>query len=194
MLPVVYVFGYGSLLSSRSLSVTLPRVAPDACLPAQLDGHTRTFDVAFPNDGSQPDKVYYDERGSRPPAVLFANLRPGTGRPPVNGLLVPVTADGLASLRHRERRYELVEVTRAVRPMLGQPVAGRVLAFLGRPRFCRPDAVERGVLAEDYLATMTVGAAAWDRVCPGFLAAFWASTEAPARERIVALRRLDLSG
>ena len=76
----MYVFAYGSLLSRASLSTTLPEVSPAQCVPALLDGYERTFDVAFPNDGSQPDKIYRRDGGTDPAVVLFANLRPGLRR------------------------------------------------------------------------------------------------------------------
>ncbi len=93
----LYVFAYGSLLSPVSLLSTLPDVDLDELVPASLVGHERVFDVAFPNDGSQPDKQYHDARGDRPPYVLFANISP---RPEssVNGVLVPVDDSRLQSL------------------------------------------------------------------------------------------------
>ncbi len=191
MLSLVYVFIYGSLLSRQSLRATLPGVDSDACLPAQLDGYVRTFDVAFPNDGSQPDKAYFDERGARPEIVLFANLRRVSGAAPVNGGLVPVRNGELESLIRRERRYELLDVTAGVRLTAGRIGPDQVVVFVGSPQFSRPERVRRGVVPRDYWETMAAGAAEWERRSPGFLSAFWASTHAPAPERVVALRRVD---
>ena len=96
----MYVFAYGSLLNPASLSRTLPELSPAQCVPARLDGYERAFDVAFPNDGSQPDKIYRRDRGTDPALVLFANIRPTRGRIAVNGILIPVQRAALERL-HR---------------------------------------------------------------------------------------------
>lgn len=188
----MYVFGYGSLMDPRSASRTLPGLALDRCVPARLADHARTFDVAFPNDASQPDKHYLAANGRRPHFVLFANLRHRPGAPPVNGVLIPIDGTGLEQLRRRERRYLAQPVS--VEPYPGWDVAGPVRAFVGQPQFCRPQAVASGLVPADYWDSICRAAAIWEQRCPGFAEDFAASTDAPAPERIVAMRRIDSPG
>lgn len=194
MLSWVYVFGYGSLLNARSLCSTLPDVGVGDCVPAHLRGFVRTFDVAFPNDGSQPDKAFVDAGGARPPVVLFANLSRAGSEALVNGVLIPVRPTGLAALRRRELRYEAVDVTRAVRPEAAGGARAQVVAFVGRPQFTQPQAARRGVVPSDYLATIAAGVGRWERQAPGFRADFEASTRLPDPRVVVALRRVEGGG
>ena len=164
----MYVFAYGSLLSTHSAASTLPGLPAEQCVPAHLEGHVRTFDVAFPNDGSQPDKAYFRHDGSRPEAVLFANLRRCADAPPVNGVLVPVAAGDVKRLMERERRYRLVEVGARVRPYRSWTARrARVVTFIGRPGFTGPASVARGVVPSEYLRTIEQGVRHASRVQPG---------------------------
>ncbi|WP_157612459.1 gamma-glutamylcyclotransferase family protein [Ruania albidiflava] len=190
--PVVaYVFGYGSLLHPDSLRRTLPEVDLDACIPARAAGLLRCFDVAFPNDGSQQDKAYYDTGGSRPSRVLLCNLRPSpTAR--VNGVCIPVDADDLDALRARERRYAPQQI--AVEPYPGWPhPEAEVLAFLGRAEFTRPDDVSRGLLSSRYREVVVTGAQHWEGQVRSFGADFRESTGFPPAEQIHPLQRVDLA-
>ncbi|WP_277050028.1 gamma-glutamylcyclotransferase family protein [Ruania albidiflava] len=188
--PTRYVFGYGSLLHPESLRRTLSEMDLDACIPARAAGLVRCFDVAFPNDGSQQDKAYYDTDGSRPPRVLLANLRPQTGVS-ANGVCLPVDADGLDALRARERRYAPRQI--AVEPYPGWPAPeGVVLAFLGQAEFTRPDDVSRGLLSSRYRDLVVTGAQHWEGQVRGFGADFHASTHLPPAEQIHTLQRVDL--
>ena len=187
----MHVFAYGSLLHEDSLRTTLPRVQESQCIPALLPGHVRTFDVAFPNDGSQDDKAYVDGTGLRPPVVLFANIQP-SGAHAVNGILIPVTGSELGALRARERRYEARDVTRLVRTAHPEgSVPTGVAAFVGREEFTAADSVALGVVGLEYLETITTGVERWEARSPGFRAQFVASTVAPSAEQVVVLRRVD---
>lgn len=189
----MYVFAYGSLLSRASLSRTLRGASPALCVPARLDGYERTFDVAFPNDGSQPDKIYRRDGGTDPTVVLFANIRPTQGRIAVNGILIEVQPAAMERLRARELRYDLVDVTAGVHTYSPwRQGRGRVLAFSGRPEFTEPSSVKDGVVGHAYLATILEGVKDWERRCPGFGRDFDRSTHAPDPDRVVALRRFDI--
>ena len=98
-----YVFAYGSLLSPASLARTLPNTRLTDVVGARLTGFVRTFDVAFPNDGSQGDKAYFDPSGGRPSHVLFANVVASSAGEAVNGVLVPMGPGDIALLVNRER-------------------------------------------------------------------------------------------
>ncbi len=185
-----YVFAYGSLMNPRSLLTTLPGCPVAACIPAYCLGYRRGFGVAFPNDGSEPDKAYFDVRGARPEFVLFADMTLDAASR-ANGICIPVDALGLARLQARERRYELRDVSRAIQPYPGFDLAGEVLAFTGSPRYTAPKDVRRGVVAADYAATIADGARHWDGAAPGFFADYLATTEVVISSRIVRLARVD---
>lgn len=140
----MYVFSYGSLLDPESLRRTLPEVDPAACVPAVCRDYVRSFSVAFPNDGSQTDKAYFDPRGDRPAVVLFCDIRPAP-RQRVNGICVPLDDIALETLRRRELRYDLADVTELTSPYPAtrRGLPGRVVTFIGKERFTRPDDVRR---------------------------------------------------
>jgi hypothetical protein len=187
------VFVYGSLLNPGSLLRTVPNVDLDACQPARLPGWLRCFDLAFPNDGSQPDKAFLDAQGDRPPFVLLANLRRGTTGSAVNGLLVEVSGAGLERLRRRERRYRLRRIPGTPQRYDGTgPVLGTVLTARGRAEFQGPEAVAAGVVPRSYVDDILAGAEHWSARTRGFAADFYDSTELPQPERIVDLQRVDL--
>lgn len=187
----MYVFGYGSLMSSSSAATTIQGLDSSGCIPAHLEGHTRTFDVAFPNDGSQPDKAYVGPDGSRPGVVLFANLRRAAAPTATNGVLLPVEEGDLDRLAARERRYEVVDVTDQVRPYETWPEPEEpVVAFVGRAEFTALDAVAAGVLDTGYLATIASGVAEWAARCAPFARDFGTSTQLPAAARLVPLQRV----
>jgi hypothetical protein len=188
----MHVFAYGSLMHPDSLARTLPDLELDHCVPARLVEHVRTFDVAFPNDGSQADKAYLGSRGARPPVVLFANVRPSTGAIGVNGILIPVGARHLELLVGRERRYDLVDITGLVQANGRRPRP--VATFVGARRFTRARRVRQGVVSREYLATIQAGVARWDRTLPGFTEDFRSSTILPTPRRVVDLVRVDLAG
>ena len=184
----VYVFAYGSLMEPGSLRSTLPSTDIETLVPATLLGHARRWNVAFPNDGSQGDKAYYDEDGRRPPVVLFLNLvKLPAPRPEdaVDGLLVPVDGAALARLRRREGRYRDVDVSASVELHPESSVrfkAGRdkALAFVGRGEFTREEEVRRGVIARSYVDTLLRGMEYWDKRYPGFEAGFRSSARLPS--------------
>lgn len=184
------VFAYGSLINPASVRRTLPDLDEQRCLPAYCIGMLRTFGVAFPNDGSQTDKWYADDRGHRPPRILFADLRPDPDIT-ANGVLIPATKGELERLVARELRYDLVEVSNQVTLWDGTRAAGRVGTFVGRSEFTRPVDVATGVVPAGYVASIHAGARFWDRRARGFEAAFTASTLSPPPERISSLTRFD---
>jgi dephospho-CoA kinase len=185
--PARHLFAYGSLLSPVSLLSTLPAVDIDDVVPATLVGYRRVFNVAFPNDGSQPDKAYFDEAGGRPPFVLFSNLTSSPSAS-VNGVLVPVSDAQLEALCERERRYGLVPVPARTETA---PSPRPALTFVGAESFTAPRDVRAGVVAASYLNLLVDGAQFWEQLHPGFLDEFHASTQMPADA--VALRRVDLA-
>lgn len=181
-----YIFAYGSLLNPSSMAKTLPQRSPLDCFVAACRGFRRRFDVAFPNDGSQSDKAYFDESGRRPEFVLMANMVPATGS--INGICIPVSESDLELLEARELRYELEDISDLT---LGVPAerTGTVLAFLGRPQFTRGKDVARGVVSREYWETIQNGSIYWEDRSHGFLAHFQQSTDVP--EVVIQLNRVD---
>lgn len=186
----MFVFAYGSLMAPESLRRTLPGVAPPTCIPARCDGYVRTFSVAFPNEGSQRDKMYLDAAGVRPPVVLFCDMPEDAGRW-VNGVCVPIDEAGLAALDQRELRYTRHTVSAKVTSCGSAAIRGPVVAYIGAAPFTSPADIERGVVHHEYLQQIDEGARFWDRTYPGFYADFLASTILPPASRIIELRRID---
>ena len=187
-----YVFVYGSLLSPDSLASTLTPAAVATVVGAHLLGFVRTFTVAFPNDGSQGDKAYFDHAGFRPPYVLFANVVRGRSDEGTNGVLIPLGPGDLTALTNRERRYELIDVTPRVE-LLGQTeaVPQSVVTFVGRSEFTDPTCTARGVLSRDYLDTIDDGVRFWDQRYPGFAQAHQTATRVNPATPIRHLTRVD---
>lgn len=187
----MHVFAYGSLLNPGSLRATLAHLGLEACLPARLPGYLRCFDVAFPNDGSQPDKRYEFPDGSTPPGVLLGNIRPSEHYA-VNGIAIPIDDGDLDRLNDRERRYDLVDVSgRAVAYPGGGPLAGRVLTFVGKPEFAATR-FPGAVASRAYLDVIIAGAKHWDAVAPEFYHLTMACTEFPTPGSIAELERINL--
>lgn len=187
-----YVFAYGSLLNPESLARTVPNARLSAVAGARLVDFVRTFDVAFPNDGSQRDKAYFDDRGRRPPTVLFANVVPSSDGHAANGVLVPLGPGDLSLLVDRERRYEVVDVTESISlldPSASAPTS--VCTFVGRERFTRADDVGHGVLSREYLEAIASGVQHWGRAFPGFVNDFRSSTQLPRRIPVRNLVRVN---
>jgi cation transport regulator ChaC len=196
MTMIIYTFGYGSLLNPDSLRSTLPGTVVEGLIPARVHGYRRTWNVAFPNDGSQPDKAYLDVNERRPPFVLFSNINPhpmATDTNAVNGVLIPVTQPELTNLKKRELRYSLIEITSSVElydRQLRLRDDARVLAFSGREVFSHPSDVERGCIPQRYIKTILEGVSFWDKKCAGFAQDFHASTTTTKAKKIVDLRRV----
>ena len=142
----VVVFGYGSLAA---------RVPVDGSALPVLPGVQRVWGVAMDNGVAVPGyKRYTDPVSGTPPACLvtFLDLVPAVAvAPGVNGVLLEVDADALATLDARERNYERIEVTDRLRPA----PQGRVFAYVGsaegRARAARGRAIGAGVVHRGYL-------------------------------------------
>jgi len=187
----MHVFAYGSLLNPGSLRATLPHLRIEACRPARLPGYVRCFDVAFPNEGSQPDKRYEFPDGSRPPGVLLGNIRPSQHYA-VSGVCIPIDDGDLDLLKDRERRYDPVDITGCVLTYpSGSALTGRVLAFVGKPKFAAAR-FPGAVVSRAYLDVIIAGAKHWDSVAPEFYHLTMGCTEFPPPGSIADLERINL--
>lgn len=145
-----WVFGYASLVADH---------AGDGAVAATLSGYRRIWGVAADNTQTIPGYKMYISRadGSRPAVfVAFLDLE-SDDEAAVNGLARPVDAAQLAALDLRERNYDRIEVTEAVRGIDDGPlrVDGRVWAYMGsaggRARLREGVAVGTAVVSRDYL-------------------------------------------
>jgi hypothetical protein len=154
--------------------------------------YVRSFSVAFPNDGSESDKAYFDLHGGRPDVVLFCDIRPAP-RQEVNGICLPLDEVALEALRRRELRYDLADVTELTSPYPAAraTLSGRIVTFVGKERFTRPADVIRGVVPAEYLESVEGGAAYWDQRYPGFADDYRETTESLDPSRVVTLTRID---
>lgn len=182
--PTDYVFAYGSLVRDLAGGEELARRA------AHLRDHRRAWNVAMDNSVTLPGYKYYLDAGdsSRPEVfVTFLNLIPAPGRR-VNGMLVPVSAQGLLELDRRERNYERRELTTSIEPAAG----GRVWGYFGKPEACRRfDAglrEARAVIDESYLERVRAG---FEALSDDALAEFEQSTD-PHGCQTLRLLRVDL--
>jgi gamma-glutamylcyclotransferase (GGCT)/AIG2-like uncharacterized protein YtfP len=120
------VFGYGSLLSIRSLERTLGRAYDGPFLQVELPGWRRSWDAAMPN------KKFYAELNGRqtyPETILYLNVVEDPDSI-LNGILFIVSASELESFDERESIYDRLDVT----DQLSIPVSGgRAYVYVCRP-------------------------------------------------------------
>ena len=170
------VFGYGSLVFDLSFGPT--REPSDEGFVCDLVGYRRRFDIAMDNAVTIPGYKYYvdAETGERPEVfVTFVNVC-ASADGAVNGVAVPVSREGLRELDERERNYERVDVTEAIRP---RP-ARRVWTYRGeedaRERYRHGRASGRAVVSRGYYEAVV---SSFEELGPAELERFWRSTEQP---------------
>ncbi|HWI71634.1 MAG TPA: gamma-glutamylcyclotransferase family protein [Baekduia sp.] len=175
-----HVFGYASL-------VALP-----GARPATLRGHRRVWGVAMDNSVALPGyKVYESPAGARPAcAVAFLDLEPDAATD-VEGVLVTVDDDGLATLDARERQYRRVAVAVEPAPNGDGPVWTYVGRGPGRARVAAGRAGDAAVVIQRAYAELVERAFAARG--DGAVERYRASTESPPFP-VVELARVDLPG
>jgi hypothetical protein len=101
-------------------------------------------------------KYYLDENGARPEVfVAFLDAQPDSAGS-VNGCCIPVTAEDLQRLDHRERNYDRIEVTDAI-----ADCPGRTWMYAGSPsgrrRLSAGTEAGRAVISREYLDRVEAG-------------------------------------
>lgn len=123
--PGLFIFGYGSLVSSASVSRTLQRQVDARHMPlALLHGYARDWEIRVP--------IIFDDGIACNGQFLDISPQPDAS---VNGVLIPVSDQELAMLTRREAQYDAVEVGDRIQSAVAP--AARVIAFRGRAEFRR---------------------------------------------------------
>jgi cation transport regulator ChaC len=143
------VFGYGSLVSPRSVAETLGR-EPEAPIPARLLGWKRRWSLL--RDNLRAEKTFARQSdGELPPFVLGLNLeRAGSGEDHLapNGALFELTSGELERLDVRELRYNRIAVTEFV---AGPQPFESVFTYTARPEHFAPQPPQGAVAMAPYL-------------------------------------------
>jgi len=139
----VFIFGYGTLMSFESAKDTMPGLMADDMKPAEIDGFERGWFVRCPVYQDRDAGVGLIERS------LFNALNLGIRQEPgkrVNGVLLRVSSEWLATCDRREKQYLRVDVTKDV--VGGAPADSVVYAYAVDPHAEPIDAPE-AVMVED---------------------------------------------
>lgn len=165
--PRLLLFAYGSLMIPKSASRALGRVVTSADMtPAILKDYQRCWRVRVPIWSSELESDV---------AGLFLDVCPAPGRY-VNGTLIGITEDELASLKVREEQYAAVDVSSAIE---GRLEGQRILTFIGRPKWRRDLPGLRSFVPARYLNRI-------ERACllfgADFLREFRATTKPPGHD------------
>jgi cation transport regulator ChaC len=173
----VALFGYGSLISMRSVERTLGRRYDGPYITCALRGWRRAWDIAMPNS------TFYAETNSGrmyPHSILYLNVRREPGRL-LNGVLFRVDAPELADFDRRESIYDRVDVTADLERL--QVAGGPAYVYVGRPQYRLEEAPapEIAAVRATYLAILEDGFAAHG---PEFRAEYEASSD-PVPSRLI---------
>jgi len=171
------MFGYGSLLSRRSMERTLGRRYDGPATPCALDGWRRSWDVVMPNT-----RLCAVEDGAEfvPEHIVYLNVRPAAG-PPVNGLLYVLDAAELAAFDRREWIYDRIAVTDRLRGVRLR--GGDAYVYVARPEFVLDPSWprSRAALRRTYIDIVETGLG---ELGAEFRARYDASTDAVPAERL----------
>jgi cation transport regulator ChaC len=105
------IFGYGSLISKKSMENTLGRIYDKNLYIATIKGWKRGWDIAMPNTGKN-QKFYYFESKTKvyPDNILYLNIRKDD-KLMVNGCLYIIKKDEIKLFDAREWIYDRVDIT-----------------------------------------------------------------------------------
>ena len=160
----VALFAYGSLVSAASTGRTLGREIRRSSV-ARLPGWRRRWSQV--RDNRSTEKTFaHAESGAVPSHCLGLNLEPDSVGSGPNGVLLEVSDEELARLATREIRYEVVDVTDAMRTGEAAGFA-RVVTFTAKPENFAPTPPPGAVILAPYLRAVegafgTIGAAELD--------------------------------
>jgi hypothetical protein len=172
----IYIFGYQSILSKKSLAATLgPHALNGEYVPVWLDGYQRNWDAVreFQSHASKRYVAATDWCVAK--RVAFCNLQAVAGAA-VNGICQRVPAAQLEELDFREQGYTRVDVTDRIRAYPGHSlkpgVACHTYIDLQPSANVAPTSLR-------YYEMGLHGARDLDVVTPGFLPDYISSTTKP---------------
>ncbi|MSO41900.1 MAG: gamma-glutamylcyclotransferase [Solirubrobacterales bacterium] len=147
----IAVFGYGSLVSAESASLTLGRSVPPPD-PARLRGWCRRWSQA--RDNHAEEKTFELLDGTLPSHVLGLNVERGEDPAgAVNGVLIELTEAELDRLDIREIRYDRVDVTELVEGAGGHGFE-RVITYTAKARNFAPEPAAGTVILSSYASAV----------------------------------------
>jgi hypothetical protein len=170
------LFGYGSLLSKRSLERTLARPYTGPFLTCHVKGWRRTWDAAMPN------RAFYGETAEGriyPKEILYLNVHRDSATV-LNGIIFVVNSEELGRYDERESIYDRVDVTADIDvPVEG----GAAYIYVCRPEHCRTNVTSsrEGAIRASYVRIVETGLA---DLGPDFRAAYERSSD-PLPEHLV---------
>lgn len=136
--PVVWIFGYGSLVDPDSMARTIGRRAALGVdfFRAELSGYRRRWNYGVLHLRAQWTRVdgVHVEEGT----IVALGLEPSAGGR-VNGVIASVAGGELVNLDRRERHYDRVDVTDAVTVLAGSRSAasGPIYTYVPTDRAVR---------------------------------------------------------
>lgn len=166
---MVTLFGYGSLLSRRSLERTLGRPYNGPLVTHTIPGWRRTWDAAMDNENfffaEQDGEKFYPDR------ILYLNVTPDP-HVLLNGVLISIEESDLARFDKREWIYDRIEATPGVHLYVCKPE--HCARNISNPR----DAAIR----RTYIRTVEDGISERD---PSFRPVYERSTDPPPPELLI---------
>jgi hypothetical protein len=169
----IAVFGYGSLVSRRSVAETLGHDAP-APAPARLAGWRRRWSLVRDNRLSEKGFEPIDAEPFEYCLGLNVERDPDVPEPAwPNGGLIEMTEQELDRMDLRELRYDRVEVRGDVRTARPHGFDG-VFTYTAKEENFAPHPPARAVVLASYLRACE---GAFDELGPDELATFAASTD-----------------
>lgn len=148
------VFGYGSLASPASASLSLGRAVEPAGL-ARLEGWQRRW-TTF-RDNLEAEKTFALADGGIPPFVVGLNIERVPGCEGANGALIEITEAEAERLDLREMRYGRIDVTADVRALTdGEPLPDfeRIVVYAAKAHQHAPQAPAGAIVIAEYLRTV----------------------------------------
>ena len=165
------LFGYGSLLSTESLELTLGRRYTGPFAVSGLKGWRRTWDVAMPDIRFQ----YQESDGEWvvPERTLYLNIRPVNGSS-INGVLFVVRDAELKAYDEREWIYDRLAVTDQLENVLVE--GGTAWVYVAKPKYLMelPESPRVGAIRQTYLHWLAEG---HKKLGAEFERRYYASTE-----------------
>jgi len=111
--PIIYLFGYGSLINPKSIKRTLGReIKAEDLIEALIHDYVRKWQLV--------DWVMFGENNlGRPIPAIFLDLMRQVGAK-TNGILIPISEEELNKMDKRERNYDRVNVSNLIKPNMSE--------------------------------------------------------------------------